>query len=836
MPSEAEKLKKAFRSGEISLSKLYEAKSSADRVSMLAKYIGKDNAKFFTARLERTYMLPRQKNAVRNIVYKMFNEKPLYSGISIDKSKELSKALDMPSLKKMSSEVRVAELSKHLNEKLAIKLNERFEYLKKSGNLQLWEEKVMGTETLRANKRLKGSLAKLEALNDLGVLSPKNMENFMQTLVEDQMNISIGIEDARKLAKLTGRNEELFNSITKKNDWTYKNAKEVKEYFKTIKDIRVLQQDLVPMDLSDKINASIDYFRASILASHRIIRNSALYQILPTLERFIANKIVPFNIPGKELSKNTNRLFKAKLFSIKPTKAGTEFAKGQFKMAWDIYKETGFDISRMENLDDGFNIFGGEKFNLRYPTAKKLKDTKGLDKAKLGVQKFAEFISSTPKWTAGGTDMVGANLIRSNASLIFSKETAHLEASKMKFKNDTKKAEWIEKRAHELLVDSYSFSPKNDNASKIRSLSIFDARVVNNTQPSGFADIVVKMRDNLKIGDIGFGKALVPFAKIATASIARGVKLSVLPFDAVRSIYRINQASKLKDIEKAGEIISKNISMLIGNVGLLTATIILASFLDDDDYIQQYDMAGYSESRLGSARGAQSGSIRIGGTWVPIKYLPMVNIPLSAIMTARQNKAKGKKGMDITASYLAGILGGFLDTPVISDIYKLTGKIHNGAKSKEMVKLLNDVGLDGETLFDWVKVRAIPSMISYDLWNAVFPRDARYDFLGNETGKNKTWIGFRADRSNEITLEFNRLLNTGNLPTISEPTINQSLLDSIGKEEYDKQVSRYKQNYADKVSELIFTDKYLNMSDEDKKKAIDKIRKEEILDALKKNK
>lgn len=832
VPSEAEKLKKAFKSGDISIVKLFEMSSEA-RVATLAKLVGKDNALLFVSKLERAYMMPRQKQSMRNVIYEMFGEKPLYQGVSIDNANKMASELSMPDLKKMSVENRANTLSKYMSNNNAQILSQRFEDLKRSGNLAMWEKRAFGTETLRDNKILKGSMAKLEALNDMGVLSPTELDDFMKTFVEDKLKLSLTLEEANKLSEMTTKAEDLFDNINKSNDWTYKNSENITEYFKTLKDIRAFQQDLVPGDISSKINTAIDYARASILASPRILRNSALYQIIPTLERYITKRILPAGIGRKDLSASVDNMMKAKLFGITPSKKANDFMAGQLKMGFNIYKETGFDISRMENLDDGFNLFGGEKFGMQYGTGKKLSDVKGADKLKLAFNKYAEAVINTPKWTAGGTDMTAANLQRADTSIVLSREYAFLEASKKDFKTPEAKNKWISERADELLIDSQSFTPKEPQAQTIRSLGIFDANLSNSTQDGGLGDIVTKLRGQLKIGDVNFGKLIVPFAKIATTTIGRGLQIAGLPFDAAKSFYNINKAASNPDPIEAGKGVSKNISLLVGNIGLALTTIIMASFLDDDDYIGQWDTITYNENRLAQARGAGAGYVRIAGKWIPIRFLPMINIPLAGIMTARQAKARGASGIDVTGSYIAGTLGAILDTPVLKEISDISKKIQKGASSRETVKLLDGLGLDGKSLFEWAKVRTIPSAISYDVWNMMNPADAKYDFLGNQTGKNKMWIGFRADLSNDITFEFNRLNNTGNLPTISDPGNRDALKDELGEKEYYSTLARYKQNYSDRVFELIKTDKYKNLSDENKKKEIDKIRKEEIMDKTK---
>jgi len=829
VPSEAEKLKKAFRSGEISISKLFEL-TSKQRVDKLAKYIGADNAQFFVARLERAYMMPRQKQSMRNVIYKMFGEKPLYKGVSIDEASEMSKNLKISDLKPLSITKRTEILSKYIDRDVAEILSQRFEDLRKSGNLILWEKKAFGTEKLREQKQLKGSLAKLEALNDMGVLTPEETEKFMKTFVEDSLNLSINPEQSRKLSQLVEKQENLLNKIQETGDWTYKNKANIEGYFKAIRNVRAFQQKLIPQDATTKINTAIDYARASILGSYRIVRNSALYQSLPTLERYINKRIIPAGIGDKELSNNIGTILKAKKFAITPSQESLNFIQGQLMMATRIYKDTGFEVSRMENLDDGFNLFGGEKFRIRYKDSRKIKDVKGVDKIKLAFNKYIDTVINSPKWTAGGTDMVAANLQRADTSIMMSRELSFLEANKKSFKTPEAKDKWIKDRSLELVKDSYSFAPETDKGAQIRAQGIFDAHLSNNTQPSGLASIVINIRDSFTVGNIQFGKLLIPFARIASTTIGRGINIGLLPITVVRGLHNINQVGKITDSQKRIEAIRKNVSMLVGTIGLGLTTILIASLLDDDDYIGSWDTISYKEYGLARARGAGAGYVRIGGQWIPIRFLPMVNIPLAGIMKARQDKAKGAQGIDTVSSYLAGMLGGLLDTPGFREINNLQENIRRGASSSKTVEFIDGMGLDGESLFVWAKVRSLPSVLSYDMWNAIFPKESKYDFLGEEVGKNKNWIGFKADMSNDITLEFNRLNNKGLLPVISDPTGRDDFKKQLGEKEYQETLARYKRNYAEEVSNLINSNKYKRMSDEDKKDEINNIRQEEILD------
>jgi len=805
IPSAAERLKKAFKNGDISFESLYALESSEARTKMLEKYVGK-SAKMLNASLEKTFLAPNQKLSMRNWVYKNIgNGKPLYQGITLEQSQKMSENLNMVELKKMSSQDRINTLSEYVDN--AEELNARFEALFKTGNLANWEERTMGTKQLRENKKLKGALARLEFLNDLGVLNPRQMEDFMQSFVETQLGVDLTIEESQELSKLVKAQSDAFDVVSETNDWTWKNEKQVIDYFMAVKKLREYSESLMPTTIRNEVNKLIGYARSSILASPRILRNSALYQIIPTVERAIAKRLVSGNIGDTELKGGFMEKILAKMSGVKPSKKSAEFIAKQTAMATKIYHKTGFDISRMQTLNDGYTFFGGEKFQPLY--GKSMNDAKTMkEKIQVGLNNWAKFINLAPKWFAGGTDMLAANLQRADTSVLMSKEIASLEAKKGKIPNEMTEQE----RAEQLLEESYSFNPKDQKAQKIRDAGIMDAHMSNNTQPDGAADVVIKLRNSFSIGGIEFGKILVPFAKIATTTLSRGMK-TVTGYGAVKSIYQINQASKITDVQERSQALYTATSTLVGYVGIMGAAMLLGAFLDDDDYIGGYDTLSTKEYGLAKARGASGGYVRIGGKWIPLRYLPMINIPLSAIMTARQAKASEKNYLD---GYITGILGGVLETPLISDIFDILQNISDSVKKKEFIESL---GLDAESIMNWSKVRAIPSIVSYDIYNMMFPKEATYDFLGR---KIENGI-FRDDTSNDITVEFNLLNNKGQMPVISDP-----------KGDYTEQeLNTYKQNYAEQVSNLIKTDSYQKLKPDEKKKEIDKIRSKEILNKIK---
>lgn len=810
LPVAANNFKKAVRSGKIKMSTLYEL-SSKERVALLEKYVG-NSAKLLNASLEKSLLSPNQKLAMRNWIYKYIGEgKPLYKDVTLEQAKQMRENLKISDLRIMETEARLKELEKYVGPKQAQVLNERFEYLKKTGNLQIWEEKAMGSSIYKQEKKLKGALARLETLDDLGVLRPAELENFMESFVEIELGVSLTAEESIELSKLIEKERAAFDKLIKSNDWTYTNEKEIVDYLDKLRKLEDYIESLKETTKADIFNQAIDYARASILASPRILKNSFIYQSIPAIERAITKRIVSGNFSDGDLNSNFMEKIMAKFSAIKLDAETAEFIKNQTAMAVRIYHKTGYDISRMQTLHDGYKFFGEDVARLQGKTL---------------LGKWAKFVNLAPKWFAGGSDMLFANIGRADTSTMMAREIAKMEAIKGKLPSGMTEKE----RAMQLLKESYSFDPKIEQAQKIRELAILDAHMMNGTQKDGLSDWVVRFRDNLKLGKLKFGKMIIPFAKIPSTVVSEGLQTAT-GVGIIRSLSGIQKASKMEGIERSTQM-QKSVGMLVRYTGLLGATILLASLLDDDDYIAPYDILSYSEYQLARARGAGSGYVRIGGKWMQLRYLPMVSIPLSAIMIARQ---ASQKGGNAVVGYFAGIITSFLETPGIKETKEILVNLTKATSSTEIEDILNTTKLDGKSIVEWAKVRALPSVISYDLWNAIFPPDTKYDFLGREIEKSGIIGIVKDDKTNDIIMEYNELNKTGNMPIISNPTgeYARELREKLGDKEYFEKLAELQADYADRVSREIKSSAYKRKSPEDKKESLDKIREITILDKLK---
>jgi len=197
IPKQAEKLKKAFREGKITFSMLYDLGSSQARIDFLTKYVG-SSAKLLNTKLEKVFLSPNQKLAARNWIYQNMGEgKPLYKELTMEDAKKLKDNLNIRDLSKMDSDGRIEALSKYVDKKVATSLNSRFIKLKKSGNLSNWEARTMGTDLLKADKKMKGEISKLEALNDLATHAwVDGLHNGTYYMVPDSLSFTDTSDDA----------------------------------------------------------------------------------------------------------------------------------------------------------------------------------------------------------------------------------------------------------------------------------------------------------------------------------------------------------------------------------------------------------------------------------------------------------------------------------------------------------------------------------------------------------------------------------------------------------------------------------------------------------------
>ncbi|MDL5055906.1 hypothetical protein [Geitlerinema calcuttense] len=819
----ANELRKQFKADNIKIADLY-AMDSAGRRKLFEKSLDADTAQQANALFEKA-MVSNQATALKNWIWKnLYGSVPLYTGLSIKESEKFKQKLSMADLAKMDEDARRKAIMALIDDKTAAKrIASRYEHLKTTGGLANWERRVFGTDKLwseiKANKQLKGAFSRLEALNDLGVLTPPQMDKFMSDYVADVMGINLTAEEAAEIGAKVSAVSKAFDKVG--GDWTADNSDSVINYFVKRKELETYLNYLDPEPAAEVF---LDVgARGSILFSLRSLSNSIMYQIAPSASRLLIKRLSSgFLIPGdySTIDRITTGLSGA------ASGINAKQLTDHVRMAMKIYAKTSYDISRMESLDDGFRYFG-EKFT--HTEGPSIKEAKGI-KGKLAaiVRGHGKLMTPGLKWAAGGTDTLLANIHRADTSMFLGRTIAKAEQKAGTLEGS------LEDRIQFLFKDSMRPDPQTDEGAYIREMGILDANHANFTNNDIYGKIAERIRTGLGLGSNLIGKTIVPFMRIPANALGVGLEMSGPGL--IRGTKQLISGLQMESGNDKNIAISEGISkLLLSGGGLALAAIFVSALLDDDDYIGAYDFTRRSENALSTTKNAGANYLRIGGNWYSTRWLGPLGIPVSAMMQARQERARGRSAV---VGYLAGILTGAMQFPGLKEAGEWVQSAERATRAKDVQSVASAFKATPSDIGKWLAVRTVTGTVAHDLYG--FKRADRYDALGRKVPHKGDTLGMavasffigtniKEDTSNEITKEFDRLSLKNALPTLTDPAKPDDLKKAMGEDGYVEFLNSLKQAYAVKVAELIIEERYKKMSPEQQKDAIDKIRDREIL-------
>jgi len=384
------------------------------------------------------------------------------------------------------------------------------------------------------------------------------------------------------------------------------------------------------------------------------------------------------------------------------------------------------------------------------------------------------------------------------------------------------------------------------------------------------------MKKGVILGDIKLGKVLLPFFKIPATVLGKGIKIAsggsalisiakwiqaglnkkdlnklnnnirglTNRYDALK-IQIENEEDLKKKQEKEdlllqlnGEIQDKEfereniyrnmqaalkpaISELVATFGVLAATFILigAFGIDpDDDFISYYDFQKKSENNLSDARSKASANyIRIGGTWINLNWFPIINITLTGFLEANKKKTSP------LSAYMKGVAMQVLSFPGVPLFETASRRIRGWDSEKDFSENMDWAGNELTTFF---ASRLFTNALYNDGFKQIFS-EPKTDILGREKENNmiaKWFVGsnINADMENEITEEFLRLQNTDNIPVLKNKVDGVDIPPQL------------KKIWSNNVLRLINSYGYKRLSDDKKADMINKLRKNNIDDKMKK--
>lgn len=722
------------------------------------------------------------------------------------KARAVAGEINIQELYDMTSEKRRSFFEKFVDAETAKGINAGFEQAiisEQQSALQNWAKAVFtGSEK---TGRKKDIFDKIESLSDLGALNPANQDAFLQDLVAMRLGATITAQEASTIADKATKLEELAKDTSKFGTPTI-------EYFEARKDMENYLESLNPSSRLKVLTSIIG--RASMLASFK----SPLLNIE-------SNTIQAF-LTGAE------RRINSRSFSG----SNNSYAGEYIKFVNQVYKKSGYDISRMRTIS-GEQTVRGEN----------IVTSEGGGKIRRAGRFYEDVIF---KNLMGAPDVAFSSVHFADSANLTSSKLAESMGLKGKAKKD---------KALAIFKDATSIDPKTPEGRKVREQAIADAEYATYTNKSNLSDLALGIRGllNLGTGDIRLGDQLMPFVKTPANVIQAGLDYSGVTL-APSAVFR--GAKTLIAISK-GESVSEAVlqnfdgyakQMVRAGLGTLLA-FVLSSLFEPEEFIGEYPVSK-SEQELLRLKNATTNSVKIGDKWVSLDYFGALGAPLVAMLYAK------KYGTDTTSKMLNYHIG------TARQVAKLPG-LEIG---KDVFEVLNRTKFNGaeeikgditKGAVDYVRSRTIPALV-YDIAKMLDPLERRTDpkkpltsvknvipgvrqslpvkrtVLGTpvkaESPLSTLLFGSRVKTSQTSPLidEITRLSETGNLPSITDYAKTsgrmKELKVQIGDEKFAEAEKYLGERLNKKMTEEINKGGYKRANDEKKASRLNTVKEKAL--------
>jgi len=422
------------------------------------------------------------------------------------------------------------------------------------------------------------------------------------------------------------------------------------------------------------------------------------------------------------------------------------------------------------------------------------------------------------------------------------------------------------KKAGEILADAFNVTPRTEEGRAVREFSVGQAMHSTYTDDSWANDLASGMK--MLINKIPGGKTLryadwiEPFVKTNANIINQGLKDAGLgaltgSVDFIRYIRNKNIAPDVaqKYLIDAASQLTRTGSALVGGY-------FLAKGIGEDNYMGAYDPR---RSKYEQLRNSNYNAIRLGDKWYSLDFVGPFAIPLVAALEAQSYK--GGKTVERIYSYIAGGMKASTKLPFIGSIPEAVNTyeegLANGEKALDTSRqwfteqvaarvpgILSDIArLTDDEMRDITtgKYKALginldPIVSKFPLWASSLPEKRN---LVGETIKTEPYtkedafaVGMlstmlagariKTEQSSPSGKEIYRLYDAGYTPTITNWRYPQGkklkeLKEKVGNEEFGKIfINEYSPAFRKRVEKLLNNEKYQKLSDEYKKKYVDK--------------
>lgn len=664
---------------------------------------------------------------------------------------------------------------------------------KQQGALKNWAKNVF-TEKEKSDPRYQDIIGKIDRLQKEGALNPVAVDQYLEQLVSTSLGLELKPEEIQKINELSQKIQTAAE-LPADNIFGIPNI----EYFKAREEMNNYLQSITEAPLLDVISGIIG--RGNLLASIK----SPVTNVVSNITGFLSERVVRRMVARKASGVNSDLV--------------TPFIKHAYK----VYKETGYDVVRMLQLQD---------------ESKTLGEGRTTTQGEGNIRKVARFYEDVVFKKAMGTpDVLFAAATFADSLNVNSTKLADLEGLS---------GEEHKKRARELFLEATALNPNaKTEPVALREQAISDALYATYQDQSWIAETTLKIRRFLDdvSGGLNLGTNLEPFVKTPANVVKTTIEYSggTLPFVVIRLSSAISDARN-GNPETLRSLMRTAVRSGIG----LTTAFLIASMIDEDDYIPDYAFADARQKELVRLNNAAYNSIRIGDTWISLDYFGVLGASIAGFANAKRTGS--------AIDFSQGVIGQLSRLPVINkvhDIWKWYEETKRYQKTGE--ELLNEAVGD---LVNNVYVRTVPMIISdmakatddsqrldnYDEWydnilmNVPYMRESlppKYSDLGEvvptENALYTIFFGARVKSAtdNVVVDEINRLHGENVEVTLSASKMQEMVAakNILSTEEYNEFQAAVQRNIAtayEKTINLLHTKK---ATDEEKESMLEDLRK-----------
>lgn len=623
-------------------------------------------------------------------------------------------------------------------------------------------------------------------------LDKDNVMNVIHNFIEEAMGVTVTQEESDALINKAEQLKKVWDNTLDKN------GNPSVESWRTLAEMNKTVEAMSPSHIMT-VMSSI-YGRSAMLASVK----SPTLNIMSNLQNFITEGIVRRFTMGKDKSVNKDAI------------------KEYMKYSWETYNASGFIVSGMQDVSEEIVTLGESR-----PT------TQGRGKLRKIAQVSENIVF---KYLMGAPDVVTKDL-----NFV---DTADLLATKIAKDEGAKD---ISARSTEIFRDAILINPVTEQGKQVRAQAIEQAHIATYTNNSKISDFSLKARQWLNmIGGNKFklGDVVMPFVKTPANVQMMGLEYG---FGSLYTLYKINDIMR----NPASEVSQRAIKAAYRNgVGLFLAMMIAAAF-DPDDYIPEFDNATTKDRELAKAKNAPFNSIKIGNKWVSLDYLGPLGIPLVAVLNAR----KGRNLTDQITNFVKAGIGQGMKIPGIKEGLAIWDSLSRTAAYSTTPEKAFD--MVSNALLDQVRARTIPAIVN-DVAKIIdeYERDtsgsvldkvqASIPFLREQLPQRYTISGkplktegaasilffggrVKTAEDNKLVKEINKLSKKEEQPSISDVT-RYGDLRLLSPEKKIKARRDFYKEYAKESKKFISSSSYKKLDAGDKKKALDKIRRNIVKD------